>query len=53
MTLEKEQLMELTSIIEDTVEYATEQWGLPSKTTWTVVESLASSKLMALKALIK
>jgi len=45
MDLDRQHLEELTSVIEDTCEYACEQWNLPSATIWTVVDALAEAKL--------
>jgi len=51
MTIQREQLDELTSIIEDTVDYASDQWDIPSLTIWTVIDALAEAKLAELSKL--
>ena len=45
MELKRDQLEEITHVIEDTVEYASEQWTIPSFTLWSVVDALAEAKL--------
>mgnify|MGYP003122053830 CR=1 FL=1 len=51
MTIEREKLDELTCIIEDTVDYASDQWDIPSLTIWTVIDALAEAKLAELNKL--
>ena len=45
MNLSRDHLDEITSVIEDTVQYACDQWMIPGPTLWTVVDALAESKL--------
>ena len=52
MEISKEKLQELTEIIEDTVEYACDQWLLSGELAWTVVECLAQAKQAELKGLL-
>ena len=49
MDISREQLDELTSVIEDTVEYACDQQMLSGELAWTVIECLAVAKLAELK----
>ena len=44
MQISHEKLQELTEIIEDTVEYACDQWMLSGELAWTVLECLAQAK---------
>ena len=44
MNISAEKLQELTEIIEDTVEYACDQWMLSGELAWTVLECLAQAK---------
>jgi len=52
MQITKQALDELTSVIEDTVEYACDQEMISGELAWTVVESLATAKLAQLKGLV-
>ena len=49
MDISREQLDELTSVIEDTVEYACDQQTISGELAWTVIECLAVAKLAELK----
>jgi hypothetical protein len=49
MNITREQLDELTSVIEDTVEYACDQQMLSGELAWTVIECLATAKIAELK----
>ena len=49
MDISHEQLDELTSVVEDTVEYACDQQMLSGELAWTVIECLALAKLAELK----
>jgi len=49
MDISKQQLKELTEIVEDTVEYACDQYTLSGELAWTVIECLATAKLAELK----
>lgn len=49
MQITKEQLKELTEVIEDTVQYACDQYTLSGELAWTVVEALATTKLAELQ----
>ena len=49
MDISREQLDELTSVIEDTVEYACDQQMLSGELAWTVIECLATAKIAELK----
>ena len=49
MNITREQLDELTSVIEDTVEYACDQQMLSGELAWTVIECLATAKIAELR----
>ena len=49
MKITRQQLKELTEVIEDTVEYACDQYTLSGELAWTVVEALATTKLAELR----
>lgn len=49
MDISREQLDELTSVIEDTVEYACDQQTISGELAWTVIECLATAKIAELK----
>ena len=53
MKLQKQQLKELTEIVEDTVEYACDQYTLSGELVWTVIECLATAKIAELKGELK
>ena len=52
MEISREKLQELTEIIEDTVEYACDQWMLSGETAWAVLECLAVAKQAEITGLI-
>lgn len=52
MNISAEKLQELTEIIEDTVEYACDQWMLSGELAWTVLECLAKAKQAELAGLV-
>ena len=49
MNITREQLKEITEVIEDTVEYACDQNQLSGELMWTIIESLATTKLAELR----
>ena len=49
MDISREQLDELTSVIEDTVEYACDQQTMSGELAWTIIECLAVAKIAELK----
>ena len=49
MDISQKQLKELTEIVEDTVEYACDQYTLSGELAWTVIECLATAKIAELK----
>ena len=49
MNITREQLDEITSVIEDTVEYACDKEQLSGELVWTVLETLATAKLAELR----
>ena len=49
MQITREQLQELTEVIEDTIEYACDKEQLSGELAWTVVECLATAKLAELR----
>ena len=52
MEISPDQLQELTSVIEDTVEYACDQHTMSGELAWTVVHCLATAKLAELEGII-
>ena len=52
MEISNEKLAELTEIIEDTVEYACDQWMLSGELAWSVLECLAVAKQAELQGLV-
>ena len=44
MEISREQLQELTEVIEDTVSYACDQWMISGEKAWAVLECLAIAK---------
>jgi len=48
MQITKEQLTELTEVIEDTIEYYCDQNTVSGQLAWTAVECLATAKLAEL-----
>ena len=49
MEISREILDELTSVIEDTIEYACDQNQISGELAWTVVECLAQAKIAELR----
>ena len=49
MNITKDQLIEITGIIEDTIEYFCDQQQVSGELAWTVVESLSTAKLAELR----
>ena len=49
MEISREQLAELRSVIEDTVEYACDQQMLSGELAWTVIQCLATAKIAELQ----
>ena len=49
MVITREQLNELTEVIEDTIEYACDKEQISGETAWTVVSCLAEAKLAELR----
>ena len=49
MNITREQLDEITSVIEDTVEYACDKEQLSGELVWTVLEALSAAKLAELR----
>jgi hypothetical protein len=52
MEISREQLQELTEVIEDTVEYACDQFTMSGEKAWTIVHCLATAKLAELEGLV-
>ena len=52
MQISRDQLTELTEVIEDTVEYFCDKEQVSGELAWTVVESLGTAKLAELKGLL-
>ena len=52
MNITREQLDELTSVIEDTVEYACDQWTISGEKAWAVLECLAVAKQAEIAGLV-
>ena len=44
MEISREQLQELTEVIEDTVEYSCDQWMISGEKAWAIIECLAIAK---------
>ena len=49
MQISREQLKELTEVVEDTIEYYCDQERVSGELVWTVIESLATAKLAELR----
>ena len=49
MQITHEKLEELTQVIEDTVEYACDQWMMSGEVAWVVIECLAKAKQAELR----
>jgi hypothetical protein len=52
MKISREQLNELTEVIEDTVEYACDQYTLSGEKAWAVIECLAIAKQAEIAGLV-
>ncbi len=52
MEISREQLNELTEVVEDTVEYACDQYMMSGEKAWTIVHCLATAKLAELEGLV-
>ena len=49
MHISRDQLKELTEVIEDTIEYACDKETISGELAWTVVQCLAEAKIAELK----
>tara|TARA_R100001463_G_scaffold131066_1_gene190885 strand:+ start:6 stop:173 length:168 start_codon:yes stop_codon:yes gene_type:complete len=49
MKISREDLSEVTEVIEDTVQYFCDQHTISGQLAWTIVESLATAKLAELR----
>ena len=52
MEISREQLNELTEVVEDTVEYACDQWMISGEKAWAIVECLAIAKQAEIAGLV-
>jgi len=52
MEISREQLNELTEVVEDTVEYACDQYMMSGEKAWTILHCLATAKLAELEGLV-
>ena len=52
MEMSREQLQELTEVIEDTIEYSCDQWQISGEKAWTVLHCLSIAKLAELEGLV-
>jgi len=52
MEISREQLNELTEVVEDTVEYACDQYMMSGEKAWAIIECLAIAKLAELEGLV-
>jgi hypothetical protein len=52
MEISREQLQELTEVIEDTVQYSCDQWQISGEKAWTVIHCLSIAKLAELEGLV-
>ena len=52
MEMSREQLQELTEILEDTIEYACDQWMISGEKAWTVAHCLTIAKLAELEGVV-
>ena len=52
MNITREQLQELTELLEDSVEYFCDQQMLSGELAWTVVETLGTAKLAELNGIL-
>ena len=49
MQISKEQLNQLTELVEDTIEYFCDEWQVSGELAWTVLECLAVAKQAEIK----
>ena len=52
MNISREALDELTSVVEDTIEYACDKEQISGECAWTVVQCLATAKLAQLEGAV-
>ena len=52
MEMSREQLQELTEVIEDTVQYSCDQWQMSGEKAWTVIHCLSIAKLAELEGVV-
>ena len=52
MQVSREQLQELTEVIEDTVEYACDQYRMSGEKAWAIIECLAVAKQAEIAGLV-
>ena len=52
MQVSREQLQELTEVIEDTVEYACDQYTMSGEKAWAIIECLAIAKQAEIAGLV-
>ena len=52
MNISREQLNELTEVIEDTVEYACDQYTMSGEKAWAIIECLAIAKQAEIAGLV-
>ncbi len=52
MEISREQLQELTEVIEDTIQYSCDQWQISGEKAWTIVHCLSVAKLAELEGLV-
>ena len=52
MEISREQLQELTEVIEDTIQYSCDQWQISGEKAWTVLHCLSIAKLAELEGAV-
>ena len=52
MEISREQLNELTEVVEDTVEYACDQYTMSGEKAWAIIECLAIAKQAEIAGLV-
>ena len=52
MNISREQLQELTEVVEDTVEYACDQYTMSGEKAWAIIECLAIAKQAEIAGLV-
>ena len=52
MEISREQLQELTEVIEDTIQYSCDQWQISGEKAWTIVHCLSMANLAELEGLV-